>query len=99
MNNLYISNNRIISSFYLGYQPFPRSWEINKEDARATLIFGSNRIEMINEIWHKIFKDIMILEGICSPSRSIELDVREFEIDFDKEGVIVRYLYSPKEIV
>jgi len=99
MNNIYISNNRIISSFYSGYQPFPRKWEINKEDARATLIFGSNRIEMINEILHKIFKDIMILEGICSPSRRIELDVREFEIDFDKAGVIVRYLYSPKEIV
>lgn len=99
MNNIYISNNRIISSFYSGYQPFPRKWEINKEDARATLIFGSNRIDLINEIWHKIFKDIMILEGICSPSRSIELDVREFEIDFNKEGVIVRYLYSPKEIV
>ena len=99
MNDIYVSNNRIISSFYSGYQPFPRKWEINKEDAKATLIFGSNRIDLINEIWHKIFKDIMILEGICSPSRSIELDVREFEIDFNKEGVNVRYLYSPKEIV
>ena len=99
MNNIYISNSRIISSFYSGYQPFPRWWETNEEDARATLKFGSNRIELINEIWHKIFKDIMVLEGICSPSRSIELDVREFEVDFNKEGVIVRYLYSPKEIL
>lgn len=102
MNNIYISNNRIISSFYSGYQPFPRRWEMDKEGSKATLIFGPNRIELTFEIWNKIFKEIMVSEGICSEKTMKMLDIQEFDIEgdqFEHRGIRVKYLYLVKEII
>ena len=97
MSSIYIANNRILAKIYKGYQPFPRSWEMDKD--KATLTFGPNKIELTFEVWTKIFKEIMISEGICSEKQSSSLDIREFEIEEDREGIRVKYLFSPREII
>lgn len=95
MSNIYISNEKIISQFYSGYQPFPRSWEIDKEGSRAALIFGPNKIELTNEIWKKIFVEIMIVAGICSEETKHNVNVMGFDVNSDKSGgVIVEFLYD-----
>mgnify|MGYP003553100092 CR=1 FL=1 len=99
MSSLYISNEKIISQFYSGYQPFPRSWEFDKEGMKATLMFGVNRIEFANEIWHKIFKEIMIIEGIYSVRMAYALDIKSFDLDtddigLDRKGILVEYSYD-----
>jgi hypothetical protein len=68
-------------------------------ESKATLIFGVNRIELKFEIWMKIFKEIMVLDGICSEKWANLLDIREFEVDESGEGIRVKYLYSPREIL
>ena len=99
MSKIYISNNRIISSFYSGYQPFPRSWEMDEAESKATLIFGPNRISLTNEIWNKIFKEMMVVEGICSRQRAYALNVKSFSLDpeeesWDRKGIVVEYSYD-----
>ena len=99
MSKIYISNNKIISQLYSGYQPFPRSWEIDKEKEKAVLTFGPNRIEFTFTIWERIIKEMMILEGICSEKTAYALNVKSFSLDpeeigLDCKGIVVEYSYD-----
>lgn len=99
MSKIYISNEKIISKIYSGYQPFPRSWEFDKEGFKSALIFGPNRIELTNEIWEKIFKEMIISAGICSEQTKHALNIKGFDLDPDEvglicKGIVVEYSYD-----
>jgi len=85
-----ISNERILSGIYLGYQPRPFRWKLG--DNISEFKFGDCSIMFSNEIWSKIFIKILLDEGIFSLKilgcfQILKFEANEKEVYFEFENL------------